>query len=168
MFSRCERTEKEISNHDSHRLSRISRGGWRDERYVVDRERRLTEQSWLNFTRIFTWAQYFIEHLMLGHVLSLGGEAATYESKCALKISSSYRPVPRIRNSLRPVYLVWNILHAVSSPFSYSSLPPSLSLSFFFLLLHLLYLIFFNFSSFPSVSLLSFNFSFSLSLFGFP
>lgn len=40
---------------------------------------------------------------MLGHVLSLSGEAAIYESKYALKISFSYRSVPWIRNSLRLV-----------------------------------------------------------------
>lgn len=40
---------------------------------------------------------------MPGHVLSLSGEAATYESKLALKISFSYRRAARIRNSLRLV-----------------------------------------------------------------
>lgn len=45
----------------------------------------------LNFTRVFTWAQYFMGHLMPGHVLSLTAGAVAYESKCALKISFSSR-----------------------------------------------------------------------------
>lgn len=47
----------------------------------------------LNFTRIFTWPQYFIGHLMPGHVLlSLSGEGGHLWIKAPrLKISFSYR-----------------------------------------------------------------------------
>lgn len=89
------------------------------------------QQSRLNFTRIFTWAQYFIEHLMLGHVLSLSGEAAIYESKYALKISFSYRPVPWIRNSLRLVPCLEYLTRYLSVAFLLFPFFLSLSFAFF-------------------------------------
>ena len=78
---------------------------------------------------------------MLGHVLSLSGEAAIYESKYALKISFSYRPVPRIRNSLRLVPCLEYLTRYLSVAFLL--FPFSLSLSLSLLLSS-------NFPSFPS------------------
>lgn len=62
----------------------------RDEKTWSMRRTRLVE---LNFTRIFTWPQYFIGHLMPGHVLlSLSGEGGHLWIKAPrLKISFSYR-----------------------------------------------------------------------------
>ena len=68
---------------------------------------------------------------MLGHVLSLSGEAAIYESKYALKISFSYRPVPRIRNSLRLVPCLEYLTRYLSVAFLLFPFSLSLSLSLF-------------------------------------
>lgn len=87
--------------------------GWRDDgltwHSVAEGER--WQQYRLNFTRIFTWEQYFIEHLMLGHVPSLGGHLWI---KVRFKDFFLIPPASRIRNTLVPrvEYLTW-YLHAV-------------------------------------------------------
>lgn len=85
----------------------------------------------LNFTTIFTWAQYFIGHLMPGHVLSLTGGAVAYESKCALKISFSSRDatdkeLAGARTLYGISYVASTLSRRVSSVFSilFSLFPP--------------------------------------------
>lgn len=78
-------------NIEGSKVSRISRHNVRGMARANRRKRQPPPPPPLNFTRIFTWAQYFIGHLMPGHVLSLTGWAVSYESKCALKISFSSR-----------------------------------------------------------------------------
>lgn len=75
----------------------------------------------LNFTRIFTWPQYFIGHLMPGHVLPCPSVAR----RPPMNQSAAFKDFflkPGIRN---PPYLAWNILRAISRLFL--SFPPILS-----------------------------------------
>lgn len=90
----------------------------RDEKTWSMRRARPAE---LNFTRIFTWPQYFIGHLMPGHVLPCPSVAR----RPPMNQSAAFKDfflIPGIRN---PPYLAWNILRAISRLFL--SFPPILS-----------------------------------------
>lgn len=89
----------------------------------------LARPAELNFTRIFTWPQYFIGHLMPGHVLPCPSVARRRPPMNQSAAFKDFFLIARIRN---PPYLAWNILRAILRLFL--SFPPILS--FFSSLLH--------------------------------